>query len=157
VNRTVIVRRQIVLTLVVIAALAGAAHTQPDPRSEVRLRRGNFNTLLAAYKVVNAQLKRGRPDISAIAGATDRMAAMVRELPAWFPPGSGPESGAETNAKPEIWRRPEDFRAHAVAMSEAVDRLAAAARSGNVDAIRERQHAVSAACTACHQVFEERF
>jgi cytochrome c556 len=153
----VIVRRQIVLALVVTAALAGAAHAQPDPRFAAKLRRGNFDTLLTAYKVVNAQLKRGRPDIAAIAGATDRMATMTRQLPAWFPPGSGPESGAETNAKPEIWRRPEDFRAHAEAMSEAVDRLAVAARSGNIDAIRERQHAVSAACTACHQVFEERF
>lgn len=151
------IRRQTVLALAAIVTVAGAAHAQPDPRLEVKLRRGNFNSLLAAYKVVNAQLKRSRPDISAIAGATDRMAVMVRQLPAWFPPGSGPESGADTNAKPEIWRRPEEFRAHATAMSEAVDRLAAAAKSGNVDAIGERQHAVSAACTACHRVFEERF
>jgi cytochrome c556 len=157
VNRTVIVRRQIVLALMVIAAVAGAAHAQPDPRLDVKLRRGNFNTLLAAYKVVNAQLKRARPDMAAIGGATDRMAAMARQLPAWFPPGSGPDSGANTNAKPEIWRRPEDFRAHAVALTEAVDRLAAAEKSGNLNSIRERQHAVSASCTACHQAFEERF
>lgn len=140
-----------------MAALAGAAHAQSDARLEVKLRRGSFNSLLAAYKVVNAQLKRSRPDLAAIAGATDRMAEMARQLPAWFPPGSGPESGGDTNAKPEIWRRPEDFRAHAAALTEALDRLAVAAKAGNVEAIRKRQHGVSQACTACHQVFEERF
>jgi cytochrome c556 len=152
-----IVRRQIVLALLVTVAIAGAARAQHDPRLDVKLRRGNFNSLLTAYKVVNAQVKRARPDMGAIAGATDRMAVMARQLPAWFPPGSGPESGADTNAKAEIWRRPDDFRAHAGALTEALDRLAVATKAGNVDAIRERQHAVSATCTACHQVFEERF
>lgn len=149
--------RQLIVALVCIAALAGGAHAQPDAGLRVKLRRDGFNAMLGAYKVLNAQLKQDRPDIRAIAAAADRMAAMARGLPAWFPPGSGPESGVDTNAKPEIWRRPNDFRAHAQALTEAVDRLTVAAKTGHLDAIRERQHAVSAACTACHRVFEERF
>lgn len=145
------------LAMIAFAATAGLAQAQPDMRAAVRARHGDLNALLAAYKMVNAQLKQDAPNLGAIRAAADRMGALGRQLPAWFPPGSGPEAGEETKAKPDIWRRPAEFQARAADLDAAVDRLKAAAASGQVAAIRREQREVSTACTACHRAFEDDF
>ena len=149
--------RHAVLVLACAAMASGAAGAQVDHRAEVRARRANFGATLTWYKVINSQLKQRSPNIPAVREAADRMAALLAQLPAWFPAGSGPEAGAETNAKPEIWTNPAGFRERSAAMVAAAERLRAAAQGGNPAEMRAELHAASAACDACHRTFEERF
>lgn len=149
--------RHLAVLLIALAAISGVAQAQPEVRAAVRARHANLGALLGAYKAVNAQLKQDTPNLAIIRAAADRMAVLGRQLPSWFPPGSGQESGMETNAKPEIWRKPAEFQAKAAAFDEAVDRLKLVAMGGQTEAIRNQQRAVSSTCTACHRAFEDNF
>jgi cytochrome c556 len=135
----------------------GLAMAQSPGAQAARARKANFNTLLGAYKVVGDELKRSDPDLAAIRPAAARMDQMARQLPSWFPPGSGEESGADTKAKPLIWTDPSGFRRKASDLQSAVSQLDAAAQKGDLQRLRAAQRTVSTACNACHEVYEERF
>lgn len=126
-------------------------------RMAVAARRHQLDALLAAYKLVKRELAEPDPDLAIIRLGSARMAGLARQLPAWFPSGSGPESGAETSAKPEIWSNFADFRAKSATMNQTLIRLTAAAERGDIAPLRERFREVSEACTACHRIYEERF
>jgi len=72
----------------------------------------------------------------------------------WFPKGSGPEAG-KTAALPEIWTKPEDFKAAQKAFSDATPKLLAAANSGDIEAVRTNFAAVGKTCKGCHEPFRK--
>jgi cytochrome c556 len=144
---------------VLAAVMAPSVSAQPpvNARAAAATRRENLDRMLAAYKAVNSQLKSDRPDLQVIQAGAERMGAMARTLPTWFPAGSGQGSGADTNALPVIWREPARFQAANAALIAAVEQLKATVPTGRIDLIRTEQRNVSAACDACHRSFEDRF
>jgi cytochrome c556 len=142
-----------------LAALVLSTNTaaQTNGRAAVIARHQQLDALLAAYKQVKRELATPQPEMATIRLGAARMSVMARRLPAWFPPGSGPEAGVETSAKPEIWTNFADFRVKAAATTAAVDRLVAAAGRADIGAVRDRFREVSETCNACHRIYEERF
>ncbi|MBU1289596.1 MAG: cytochrome c [Alphaproteobacteria bacterium] len=82
-----------------------AAETPPI----VQERQEGYKALGSSFKLINDQLKSGAPDMAQIAPAANRMNALAQQIPNWFPAGSGPQDGVETDALETIWTNPEGF------------------------------------------------
>jgi cytochrome c556 len=67
--------------------------------------------------------------------------------------GEGTDKGMPNRAKPEIWREAAKFKAAGDKMVAEVAKLEAAAKAGNLDAIKAAMGGVGASCKACHDDF----
>ena len=68
----------------------------------------------------------------------------------------GTDKGGNTKAKPEIWKEMDKFQAGGKDMQEAVVKLDAAAKSGNLDAIKAAFGDAGKTCKACHDNYREK-
>lgn len=68
----------------------------------------------------------------------------------YFPPGTLSEN---SRAKPEIWARWGEFTKHPANVRKAAQELAAAAKTGDEEAVKVRFKALGEACKGCHQSF----
>lgn len=72
-------------------------------------------------------------------------------LPDAFQAGS--DKGAETKARPEIWKDAAKFKAQLDRFAADTGNLVAAARAGNLDAVKGPFGAVAKNCGGCHETF----
>jgi cytochrome c556 len=79
---------------------------------------------------------------------------MMSKLP-WsaFPEGS---IVGDSKAKPEIWKSPEKFKSAAEKMQSEVLKLSAAAKAGDLAAIKTAFGSTAKACKACHEDFKSK-
>jgi cytochrome c556 len=103
-------------------------------------------------KILRRQLTSGSPNLGAVRAAAATIARHSSEASHWFPAGTGPELG-KTGARPEIWQRPQDFAAKLRNFQVAAQALNAAARAGDINAIRGRYAALGGTCKACHDSY----
>jgi cytochrome c556 len=68
----------------------------------------------------------------------------------------GSDKGGNTKAKPEIWKEMDKFQAAGKDMQEQVIKLDAAAKSGNLEAIKTAFGDTGKACKACHDNYREK-
>jgi cytochrome c556 len=96
----------------------------------------------------------GRAPFDANAAAANAaIAETMSKLPwAAFVEGSGT---GNTRAKPEIWSDNAKFKAAAEKMQGEMSKLAAAAKTGNLDNIKAAFGPVGGACKACHDDFRK--
>ena len=67
--------------------------------------------------------------------------------------GDGTDKGLPNRARPEIWKEAAKFKAAGEKMQGEVAKLDAAAKGGNLDAIKAAVGAVGGSCKACHDDF----
>lgn len=60
---------------------------------------------------------------------------------------------ADTMAKPEIWKEQAKFKEGANKLQTEMGKLAAAAKTGNLDSIKTAFNATSGTCKSCHDDF----
>lgn len=86
-----------------------------------------------------------------VAAESAAVAEFMSKLPwAGFAPGT---DLGETKAKPEIWSDKAKFDDYAKKMQVEMGKLAAAAKSGNLDNIKAAVNATGGACKSCHDDF----
>ncbi len=86
-----------------------------------------------------------------VAADSAAVAEYMSKLPwAGFVPGS---DKGETKAKPEIWADRTKFDDNASKMQAEMMKLAAVARTGNLDNIKAAVNATGGACKSCHDDF----
>jgi cytochrome c556 len=76
----------------------------------------------------------------------------------FFPAGSDkPVEGSKiagfTRAEPAIWSQPDKFKMAQETLTQALDKLAAAAKSGDESAMKAAAGGVGKACKSCHDDF----
>ena len=71
----------------------------------------------------------------------------------WFPQGSGPAQGVDTEALAVIWEKPEEFAALWEDYIAAANNLQEAVYSKDIGATREALRKVGDTCSSCHDVF----
>mgnify|MGYP006170630377 FL=1 len=91
-------------------------------------------------------------DAKAAAENADIAAAMAKLPWAAFPEGS---DKGETRAKPEIWKDSAKFKEAADKMQAELNKVAVAAKAGNVDALKAAFGPASATCKGCHDTFRK--
>lgn len=118
-----------------------------------KVRHDEYNKLGDAFKTIKDQTGAKAPDAAAIQGAAQVVKAASVNQFKWFPAGSGPETGAKTRAKAEIWAKPKEFEAAQKLFAERAPKLDAAAGTGDMAAVRAQFGEVGKACKNCHDTF----
>jgi cytochrome c556 len=133
------------------AVTAAAAQNRAMPPAEtIRMRQANYKQMGAAMKGLNEQLRSGAPSVGAIRAGSRTIVGHAPNVLRWFPRGTGPESGVRTRARPEIWSDHSGFTRAGAALLVAARNLDAAARRGDLAAVRAAVPPVARACSGCH-------
>ena len=133
-------------------AMPTAPASKEDALKIMHERHEGMEGLGKAMKALHRELESGKPDINVIRQQTSTMASTAAKIPAWFPPGAGPDVG-KTRAKPEIWKQPDVFLRKARAYRAAAQAIDSAAKAGDLNKVMASHDGVDKACKACHDPF----
>jgi cytochrome c556 len=148
-------RTLVSLALAMLVTVPFAAQAQfAKIEDAVKYRQSAFTLMNTHFNRIGTVVKGSSPYDKAAVEADVAIVEMMSQLP-WsaFPPAS---DTANSRAKPEIWKEQEKFKAGADKMQAEVSKLSAAARSGDLGAIRTAFGAVDQSCKACHDNFRSR-
>lgn len=122
-------------------------------------RHENFEAMGDAFKSINDELKGQAPDAQKVRTAAATVALKAKDLPTWFPAGSGPADGMKTDAKAEVWTKAAEFSDQATKFLGAADKLLTSAdafASGQpVAALQDAVKEAGGSCKSCHEKFKE--
>ena len=143
--------------LLTAVALAGLVTALPvaaqfaKPEDAIKYRKAGM-TMMAAHFGRVAAMANGRAPFDAKAAAENaEIATALSKLPyAGFIAGT---DKGDTKAKAEIWTEADKFRAAAARMQDEMVKLNAAAKGGNLDALKAAAGEVGKACKGCHDDF----
>ena len=152
------------LSLGFLAACGGGETADPNAgaemldngmtvKAQIEARQEGFKAIGKNFKTISDQLKAGSPDIAAIQAASSELSMVGADMDTWFPEGTGPESGVETEALALIWQELDDFNGVVMDSQTALDALDAAAQTGDVAAISAAFQTAGGTCKACHDKF----
>jgi cytochrome c556 len=142
-----------VATAVFASALVAAKPmTKGQAMAIMHERHEGMETIGNANKSLRRQIESGSPDAMAVRLSAAQIAQLSRKASGWFPAGTGPELG-KTGAKPEIWQKPQDFKAKLHNFQVAAQVFQAAANAGDADTIKGRYADMIHTCSACHDTY----
>ena len=139
---------------VLIAASAVAAGLTGAEASKARGE--HMKAMGGAAKAIRETVKTGSPDMAVVKAQSAKILAGAKDLPTWFPAGSGQSADPKSHALPVIWTDPSGFDAKAKALLVAAKKLDDVAQAGNTGAVEGAFKDVGAACKSCHEKFEEK-
>ncbi len=138
----------------VAAAIALPASAQfAKPEDAVKYRKASLTVMGAHFSRVGAMASGRVPFDAKVAAENADLVATLAKLPwAAFPEGT---DKGDTRAKPEIWKDAAKFKEDADKFQAEALKLQAAAKTGNLDAIKTAFGATGASCKACHDTFRK--
>lgn len=142
-------------TLIIGTGFVHESFAQTPSRAEqlIRYRQSIYNVLGTNFGVMAAVVQGKAPyDAQDFARRADRVAYMADMATEAFPPDS--KTGAPTKAKPEIWSEKGEFDKLLTDMQSKARALSAAAKGGNLDAVKPAFMAAAQSCKACHDRFQ---
>ncbi|HCY16290.1 MAG: cytochrome C [Curvibacter sp. GWA2_64_110] len=146
---------KIISTLVLASAalgFAGAASAQfAKPDDAIKYRKNALFVMQQHYARIGAMVSGKVPFNAKAAADNAAIAESMSKLP-WSAFGEDTDLG-DTKAKPEIWKEQAKFKQAADKMQGEMSKLAAAAKTGNLDSIKTAFNATSGTCKACHDDF----
>ena len=140
-----------------LAALAALAATGPavaqfaKPEDAIKYRQSALTVMGTHFSRVGA-MANGRVPFDAKAAADNAAVVEYMSKLPWAGFTEGTDKG-NTKAKPEIWKEQAQFREKSQQMQEAVAKLNAAAKTGNLDQIKSTFGAAAQTCKACHDEY----
>ena len=137
-------------TVVVFPAAAQFA----KPEDAIHYRRSSMSVLSTHfYRLANMVNGRVTYDPKVAAENAEIVLAMSR-LP-WPAFSAGTDKG-ETRASPAIWTQQVKFKESSEKLMAEAVKLNAAAKTGNLDSLKEAFRATARTCQSCHDVFKTR-
>ena len=112
-------------------------------------REKGMKTIAASFKTI-----RESDDIEAVKEAAATMDELASDVGMWFPAGSGPGAGVETDALAAIWTEPVEFTAAVAKLKAATTSASAAAQTGELAAVKATIPAIGGSCKGCHDAFK---
>lgn len=139
------------LATILLAVPAAAQFAKPE--DAIKYRKAGFTIMSAHFGRVGAMATGKAPyDAKAAIENVDIAVAMSKLHWAAFPEGS---DKGETRAKPEIWKDSAKFKEAADKMQAELVKLSAAAKVGNVDALKTAFGPAASTCKNCHDNFRK--
>lgn len=123
------------------------------PEDAVKYRKASLTLIGAHFGRVGAMVNGRVPFDAKVAAENVDLVADLAKWP-WTAFGEGTDKG-ETRAKPEIWKESGKFKEAADKFQAETLKLQAAAKTGNLDAIKTAFGATGASCKACHDNFRK--
>ena len=141
----------LVAALGALASLPAAAQFQ-KPEDAIKYRQSAY-TVMGNHFGRIAAMASGKVPFDAKAAADNAVIVSEMSKLPFTAFGEGTDKGLPNRAKPEIWKEAAKFKAAAEKMQGEVAKLDAAAKGGNLDAIKAAVGAVGSSCKACHDDF----
>ncbi len=135
-----------------IALTAGAALAY-DAASQIKDRQAGMKQIGGNMKGLYETLS-GDKDPAKLKAHAANINNLARQVPSWFPAGTGPSSGEKTKAKAEVWTDPAGFKAASAEFATQAARLNAAAQAGDAAKVQEAFGAVRGTCKSCHDKYQ---
>jgi cytochrome c556 len=142
----------VVAALLASASVPGLQAAEPTAKEFMKARHDHYHDLGEAFKVVRDQSRAGKPNMAAIKTAAKTVNEAAATQDKWFPAGTGPETG-KTQALPEIWSKPEEFKAAKKMFSDSAPKLYAAANAEDFAGVKAAFGDVGKTCKNCHDSF----
>lgn len=120
----------------------------------MKQRHENYEKIGDAMKAISRELKGESPNLDSVRAGAATIAQLAPQVPGWFPAGTGPDVG-KTEARAEIWAKPEDFAAKSKDFQEAATAFETAARGSDLAAIRAAHGNLGKSCKGCHDLYRE--
>ena len=140
------------ISAAVSALLVGGASAQVKPEKVIEYRQSVMTVIGWNFGPMAAMMKGDKPyDKGAFARNAANVAYLAPLAIEGFTPGS--DKGKDTEAKPEIWTKMDDFKAKMDKLNTETTKLAAIAKTGTFDDIKKQFGATGGACKACHDDF----
>jgi cytochrome c556 len=141
------------LAAAAISLSAPAAAQFQKPEDAVKYRKAAFTVMGAHFGRIGAMASGKVPFDAKVAADNAAIVETMSKLPyAGFVPGT---DKGDTRALPAIWTEQAKFNAAAEKMQGEVSKLAAAAKTGNLDAVKTAFGAAGQSCKACHDDFRK--
>ena len=121
------------------------------PEDAIKYRKNALFVMQQHYARIGAMVAGKAPFDAKAAADNAAVADYMAKLP-WAGFGEGTDKG-DTKAKPEIWKEQAKFKDGADKMQAEMGKLAAAAKTDNLDAIKTAFNATSGPCKACHDEY----
>lgn len=149
--------RSIVTTGCVLAVslFGGAVAGEMTVEQIIDSRQHQLRDLGGAFKSVRDQLRQKNPNIYLIQPTIMQMKDLADAQHHWFPAGTGPESGFETEAKAEIWTDPEGFKQAQNAFAAVMPKFVDLAYDNDIEGLRAYYREVGLTCKGCHDKYRE--
>ena len=129
----------------------GSAQAQfAKPEDAVKYRQSALQLIASHFGRMQPVMKGQVPYDAAAIKANVELLKTLSVLP-WAGFVEGSQAG--TSAKPEVWSDAAGFKAAQSKFEGAVDKLAVAANSGDLDRVRAAFGDVGASCKACHDSY----
>jgi cytochrome c556 len=138
-------------TLGTLASLPAAAQFQ-KPEDAIKYRQSAYTVMANHFGRIGAMAQGKAPFDAKLAAENAVIVSDMAKLP-FTAFGEGTDKGLPNRAKPEIWKESAKFKAAGDKMIAEVAKLDAAAKSGNLDAIKAAVGGVGQSCKACHDDF----
>jgi cytochrome c556 len=141
---------------VALGQLAAAASDPAAVQKLVDAREAHYKQIGKAAKGIKDELGESQPNLASVQANANVIEALAKQIPTWFPNGSGPQPGVKTEALPTIWQQVPLFQQRAAGRAGAAHQISVAAGSGNHEATRAAPGKHANACKACHDTFREK-
>jgi len=136
-----------------IAFSAPGAAQFAKPEDAVKYRKNALFVMQQNFGRVAGMASGKIPFDAKVAADSALVAEFVGRLP-WAAFGEGTDKG-DTRAKPDIWKEKAKFNEYADKMNQEMSKLAAAAKTGNLDSIKAAVTATGGSCKTCHDAYRK--
>jgi cytochrome c556 len=119
----------------------------------VKARQQGLKSLGAAFKLIRDELRNASPDSAKIRTATADVTRAAGAIGAWFPAGTGPESGIKTDAKPEVWADAGGFAAARKTFVGEAEKWTQLVAGADASAWKDAAVSLGQSCKGCHEKY----
>lgn len=137
-------------TLLAMAAPASAQFAKPE--DAIKYRQSALFVMGQHFGRVGAMANGRVPFDAKVAAENAEIVAEMAKLP-WAGFVAGSDKGGNTKAKPEIWTEQAKFKENNEKLVAETAKLAAAAKTGNLDAVKTAFTATAGTCKTCHDAY----
>lgn len=141
------------LATLAVTVSAPAAAQFAKPEDAVKYRKSALTVMAAHFGRLGA-MANGRAPFDAKAAAENADLALTLSRLPWAAFGEGTDKG-DTRAKPEIWKEQAKFKEAGDKMQAEMVKLAAAAKTGNLDNLKAAFGPAAGTCKACHDAYRK--
>ncbi len=136
-----------------LAALSAPASAQfAKPEDAIKYRQSALSVMGTHFGRLGAMANGRVPFDAKVAADNAELVAVMAKLP-WAGFGPDTDKGGNTKAKPEIWAEPAKFKEASEKLVAETVKLSAAAKTGNLDALKTAFAATADTCKSCHDYF----
>jgi cytochrome c556 len=139
--------------LLSLAAPASAQFAKPE--DAIKYRQSAFSVMGTHFGRLGAMANGKVPFDAKIAADNAAVVAAMTKLP-WAAFGPGPDKGDASKSKPQVWTEQAKFKEGADKLLAESAKLDAAAKTGNLDALKAAFTATAGTCKSCHDSFRNK-